>query len=590
MNRPATRVWALNAVLIGAAALISIFLVAPLPSPPSPTHWVPWWALACLFFVSEIAVVHFRFRKEALSFSLNELPIVAGLFFTAPLGMVLAQAVGAAAALAIHRRQVPLKLVFNVAKLSLEAAVAQVIFHAIVGTHPYLGVYGWVAGLAAVVVVDSLGGIVVQTAITLSDGRPKTDEVLRAILLSVAGGITSASLAILGVTVIGHDRAGVWLLLIPAGMLFLAYRAYVGERERYESIELLYEANRIMQRAESLDMAVTELLVHVRTMFKAEIAEIALLTAGTGERAMRSRLGPGPDAEGLTETEAEPIQLALANLPPEARGTILFSPRSTSQIPDRLAQLGVRDAMVTQLEGERRVIGTLMVANRRGEQWTFRESDRRLFETLAAQAGFSLENGRLEQTLEGMRVEHAELEHQALHDPLTRLANRVLFTDRVTHALEKRPDPQTAVAVMFIDLDDFKTVNDSLGHAAGDELLIQVAERLTQSVRPEDTVARLGGDEFAVLMDQVSHASEATNVGKRILDSLNTPFTIAGQEVWAHATIGIASAVPGSMEPADLLRRADLAMYTAKGEGKGRYAVFGDRMRMGVLRPPARGA
>ncbi len=588
MKSPANRVWALNAVLIGVAALIYVFLIQPLAVPPR--HWVPWWALACLFFLSEIAVVHFRFRKEALSFSLNELPIVAGLFFTSPTEMVIAQAVGAAAALVIHRRQVPMKLVFNVAKLSLEAAVAQVIFHALVGSHPYLGMFGWLAALSAVVVVDSLGGVVVQIVITLSEGRPRTDEVLRAIMLSVAGGITSASLALLGVTVIGHDIAGVWLLLIPAGMLFLAYRAYVGERERYESIELLYEANRILQRAETLESAVMELLAHVRTMFKAEIAELVLLTAGAGEKAMRSRLGPGSDSEALTETDVEPIQLALATLPPAARGTMLFSPRSTSRIPDRLTQLGVRDAMVTQLEGERHVIGTLMVANRRGEQWSFREDDRRLFETLASQASFSLENGRLEQTLAGMRREHAELEHQALHDPLTRLANRVLFTDRVRHGLEKRPEAGMQVTVMFIDLDDFKTVNDSLGHAAGDELLVQVADRLTQSVRPEDTVARLGGDEFAVLMEDVTAESEATNVAKRILDSLNAPFAIGGQEVWAHATIGIASATPGSMEVADLLRRADLAMYTAKGEGKSRYAVFGDRMRMGVLRGRAQGA
>lgn len=588
MKSPANRVWALNLILVAVAGAIYLLLVVP--AVPPPTEWVPWWALACLFFLSEIAVVHFRFRKEALSFSLNELPIVAGLYFTGPAGMVVAQAVGAAAALVLHRRQVPMKLVFNVAKLSLEAAVAQVIFRGIVGNHPYLGVYGWLAGLTAIVVVNSLGGMVVQTAITLSEGRPKTNEAVRAILLSVAGGITSASLALLGVTVIGRDRAGIWLLLIPAAMLFLAYRAYVAERERYESIELLYDANRILQRAENLESAVMELLAHVRTMFKADIAELVLLTAGAGERAMRSRLGPGLDSESLRETEVEPMQLALATLPPEARGTMLFSPRSTATIPDRLGALGVRDAMVTQLEGERHVIGTLMVANRQGEQWSFREDDRRLFETLAAQASFSLENGRLEQTLAGMRKEHAELEHQALHDPLTRLANRVLFTDRVRHALAQRAETAGVVSVMFIDLDDFKRVNDSLGHAAGDELLVQVSERLTHSVRPEDTVARLGGDEFAVLMEHAAAESEATNVAKRILDSLNAPFQIVAQEVWEHATIGIASAVPGSMEVADLLRRADLAMYTAKGEGKSRYAVFGDRMRMGVLQSRAKGA
>jgi diguanylate cyclase (GGDEF)-like protein len=137
---------------------------------------------------------------------------------------------------------------------------------------------------------------------------------------------------------------------------------------------------------------------------------------------------------------------------------------------------------------------------------------------------------------------------------------------------------------MFIDLDDFKTVNDSLGHAAGDALLVQVADRMSVSVRPDDTVARLGGDEFAVLMEDVAAESEATAVAKRILDSLNTPFDIAGDVVWAHATIGIARIAPGKIDVADFLRRADLAMYTAKGEGKSRYAVFGDRMRMSLVK------
>jgi diguanylate cyclase (GGDEF)-like protein len=187
--------------------------------------------------------------------------------------------------------------------------------------------------------------------------------------------------------------------------------------------------------------------------------------------------------------------------------------------------------------------------------------------------------------LAGTRQEAEEYAHKALHDQLTKLANRALFIDRVRHALSRREEPGNDVAVMYVDLDDFKTVNDSLGHAAGDALLVQVADRMQISVRPDDTVARLGGDEFAVLMTDVANEAEATNVAKRILDSLNTPFEIQGHEVWAHATIGIARTAPGRLEVADLLRRADLAMYTAKGAGKSRYAVFGDRMRVNFLEP-----
>ena len=584
MSRVVRRVWALNAALVAAAAVLFLALVVDLPPPSLP--FVPWWALAFLFFVSEIAVIHVQIRREANTFSLNELPLVAGLYFTSPVGMVVAQALGAAVALAFHRRQPPLKLVFNVGKLSLEAAVAQVIFHWVLGSHPLLGIWGWLGALAAIAVVDTLGCLVVQTVIALTEGNRKLTSIIRAVSLSVASGFTSGSVALLGATVIGRDTNGVWLLALPATMLFLGYRAYIGEQARQETIELLYDANRMLQKAGSLETAVMELLEHVRTMFRAEVAEIVLLRSD--ERVICSRIGPGDDSVTLLDTAVDPMQKAIAALPPETRGTMFFHAHSDIELPPRLSALGVRDAMVTQLVGERRVIGTIMVANRLGDVRSFNDKDRRLFETLSAQVSFSLENGRLEQTVAGMRTEHAELEHKALHDPLTKLANRILFNDRVRHALARRVEPGRTVAVMYIDLDDFKTVNDSMGHAAGDALLVQVADRMSVSVRPDDTVARLGGDEFAVLMEDNAAEAEATAVAKRILDSLNTPFEIAGEVVWAHATIGIAQIAPGKIDAPDFLRRADLAMYTAKGEGKSRYAVFGDRMRMSVLKAPAR--
>jgi diguanylate cyclase (GGDEF)-like protein len=589
MNRVVTRVWMLNAALVAVAAVVVLTIVIRLPGPSLPMQ-IPWWALAALFFVSEIAVVHVQFRKEATSFSLNELPLIAGLYFTSPLGMVAAQAVGAAVALAFHRRQPPLKLVFNVAKLSLEAAVAQVIFHWVLGSHPVLGIYGWAGALASIAVVNTLGAVIVQTVISLSEGRPQTEQLLRNLSLAVAGGFTWGSIALLGVTVIGRDSSGAWLLVIPPAMVFLAYRAYIAEQERQKEIELLYEAIEILQRADSLETAVIPLLEHVRTMFRADVAEVILLTKGDEDRAVSSRVGPGDDSEVMVDTAVDPLQHALAALAPETRGTMVFSTHSDSVLPERLSNLGVRDAMVTKLVGERRVIGTIMVANRLGDVSTFNEKDRPLLETLARGVSFSLQNERLGQALAGERTMRGVAEHQALHDPLTKLANRSLFNDRVRHALGRRPEPGQLLAVMYVDLDDFKTVNDSQGHAAGDTLLVQVAERMLVSVRPDDTVARLGGDEFAVLMEDVTEEAEATLVAKRILDSLNAPFDIAGQAVWAHATIGIAKAAPGEVDISELLRRADLAMYTAKGEGKSRYAVYGERMRMTIVNPPARPA
>jgi diguanylate cyclase (GGDEF)-like protein/PAS domain S-box-containing protein len=172
-----------------------------------------------------------------------------------------------------------------------------------------------------------------------------------------------------------------------------------------------------------------------------------------------------------------------------------------------------------------------------------------------------------------------ELAHQAFHDSLTGLANRAMFFDRVEHALERhRRTPDDKVAVLFIDLDDFKSVNDGLGHAFGDELLVAVGERLHECVRPGDTAARLGGDEFAILLDRDADLDTATTVAERLLEVLQLPVSVGELEIAVPASIGIAVAEP-EVTPQDLLRDADIAMYSAKARGKRRYIVFNRSMR-----------
>jgi diguanylate cyclase (GGDEF)-like protein len=163
----------------------------------------------------------------------------------------------------------------------------------------------------------------------------------------------------------------------------------------------------------------------------------------------------------------------------------------------------------------------------------------------------------------------ATVEHQARHDGLTGLANRALFRDRVDLALARTRHAPGQVAVLFVDLDGFKTVNDSLGHAAGDELLVEAAGRLAGCVRPGDTAARLGGDEFAVVLDGVPEPAVATQVAHRVLAALDEPFDLGAASVTCGATLGIA-ATSGPLDQADtLLHNADRAMYAAKRIGKG---------------------
>jgi diguanylate cyclase (GGDEF)-like protein/PAS domain S-box-containing protein len=172
-----------------------------------------------------------------------------------------------------------------------------------------------------------------------------------------------------------------------------------------------------------------------------------------------------------------------------------------------------------------------------------------------------------------------KLSFQAFHDPLTRLANRSLFRERIEHALDRRRSGD--IAVLFIDLDNFKTINDSLGHAAGDHVLVETAHRVRSTLRAEDTAARLGGDEFAVLLEDAD-VTAAARVAERIRTSLGTPFWVLGQEVYISASIGIAMRDEGDTT-GDLLRNADVAMYTAKTKGKARFEIFEQAMHNTVM-------
>ncbi|WP_053225771.1 putative bifunctional diguanylate cyclase/phosphodiesterase [Solirubrobacter soli] len=183
------------------------------------------------------------------------------------------------------------------------------------------------------------------------------------------------------------------------------------------------------------------------------------------------------------------------------------------------------------------------------------------------------------------REAERRLQHDALHDTLTGLPNRTLFIDRVDQSIRRalRRHPDTCAAVLFLDLDRFKIVNDSMGHAVGDQLLMSVAKRLEAALRPNDTVARLSGDEFTILLDDVNEAREATIIAERVLHSLQAPFLLDGREVFIGASIGIALATARS-HPEQVMRDADVAMYRAKADGKGRHAVFDAEMHEQVMR------
>jgi diguanylate cyclase (GGDEF)-like protein len=238
--------------------------------------------------------------------------------------------------------------------------------------------------------------------------------------------------------------------------------------------------------------------------------------------------------------------------------------------------------MVGPLVGERRVFGAITIINRLGEGSRFESDDLRLLETVANQAAVALENGQLEQSLHELSRLKEQLRHQAYHDPLTGLANRTQFVEEVERRLEPAVEGTTPPTVVFLDLDDFKVVNDTLGHAEGDRLLIGVAERIGAELRPDDLLARFGGDEFAILPAAGSSVEDAMAIAERVIAALELPFPIAGTDVIVGCSAGI-SAARGTDRVDELLRDADVAMYRAKADGKRRAEAFDPTMHRSIV-------
>jgi diguanylate cyclase (GGDEF)-like protein len=218
-------------------------------------------------------------------------------------------------------------------------------------------------------------------------------------------------------------------------------------------------------------------------------------------------------------------------------------------------------------------LGYLIVAHRDKFVGDFQRSDLQLLGTLAKQLAFALQNGRLHEDLALLAGAQDELVHKAFHDPLTGLANRALFLDHIEGAFHRAARAGNLVFLLYLDLDEFKKVNDTFGHAAGDELLVQVADRLNNCVRATDTVARLGGDEFAILLEQTASLPSAQIVAQRVVDSIGEPFPLATGVAEIGASVGIAFSDAFGQSTSQLVKSADSAMYTAKRSGKGRHCV-----------------
>jgi diguanylate cyclase (GGDEF)-like protein len=562
-----------------AALAVALFLGPANEYAPLQEPHLPLWSMALGFFLGERFVVHLHFRRSAHSFSLGDVPLVLGLLFAGSGDLVLGGVVGIAATLMLDRKLPLIKLAFNLAQFALATCLAVLVVHDVMGTGGALGPRLWIAIFLATQGSALVTVLLIGLAISLSEGALRLKTVAQMLLMDFVVTMTNTSLALAGAIIVSADARAIPLLLVPATTVFLAYRAYLLERQRHQRLEFLYETTRTLVHSPEIVHALEGLLERSLEAFRAEMAEIVLFSSD-GRPPLRTTLGPGDHKEVMQPIDhavADELRSLLATHEPAVRLSRPFSSEGLRQYLD--ARL-ITDAMVAMLPGENRVIGTIMLANRFGVIRSFSDDDLKLFETLANNASVALQYDRLEQAVQQLSQLQEQLHHQAFHDPLTDLANRSLFINRVREALDRRSDE---VAVLFIDVDDFKTVNDSLGHPAGDALLVAIAGRLREVLRPTDAVARLGGDEFAVMVVGIEASPDgAIIVADRIMKAFDEPVVVGDRLVYVHLSVGIATTLH-TRHANELIRDADLAMYRAKESGKRRYELFRLEMREAVL-------
>jgi diguanylate cyclase (GGDEF)-like protein len=545
------RVVALAAVLAAAGAV-------PLLLEPSTalllqsSDALPWWMLAALFAVTEACALRARVGRSHHVISLSEVPLVMGLFLAEPLHLLTARLVGVAVVLAVRRRQALPTVLLTLGLAASGTAIALVTFAALLGDADPLGVHGCLAALVAAAV----GGLLDVAAVTLVTcwygDRPPVLDALRVTAVAVAVPALVGIVGVVPVLAFSHGEAAL-PVAVTGGVALLGYRAFAVLADRHASLGRLYELSDALAVAPAAADVVTSLLRQSVDLLRADYAEVML--AG---------LAPEVQVWGLRHADAEPAgPVAVApealKLPPADLLTVRFGDG-----PEAAAFLAARDvteALVVPLRIDDRVSGHLLVADRIGVDRTFGGADGRLLETVANHGSVALRNGRL--------IER--LHFEARTDELTGLPNRLSFRTLLEEAAEGVM--RTPFAVMVLDFNGFKAVNDTLGHQAGDELLRVIAGRFTAAVGDDAVVARLGGDEFAVVAPGYADDVAARALAGRLLKAFDSAVEIGDTRLRVGGSLGIALAPRHATTASDLLRSADLAMYAAKA-GAGGARIF----------------
>jgi diguanylate cyclase (GGDEF)-like protein len=557
----------LTGVVAATAVTLFVIVVAGLPAAPTALN-LPWVLWAAAFALSEVAIVHVQWKRESHTFSLSDLVLAAGLTLALPAQLVLAQLAGTALVLVVYRRQRGLKLAFNTVQFALSSTMAVLVFSAVVAL---LGQdFTWAGQLLAIAVATLTASATIFAVMTISTGHADMQPLIGMLGFSLPFTVGAGAVGVLISRTSADDPAALALLMIPTLLVIGAYRAYTRAREQQENLKLLHEVTSLLHGGD-VEAALGDFLSSARTAFHAEVAELVLVSsAGNGGMTV-SRSQDGMDQLVMSPADDDVEQQRLLRLA-TAHGSLMTRAGAGRGGPldGYAAGRGVKDAMVAALRTEDRVHGVLVVAGRMGAGTTFSSSDLALLETFARHVATSLERGRLEDNLRQVTDLKEQLRHQTLHDALTGLPNRTLFLDRARQAVDVAARTHAWPAVLYLDLDGFKPVNDEYGHDVGDAVLRTIAIRLRGCLRPADTAARLGGDEFAVLLGGPLDQQGITRVVDRIQAQFDVPVDLGnGHVAKIGASIGIAVGSFDTENADKLIRQSDIAMYSAKRSGGG---------------------
>jgi len=574
-SRVDARLWILSAALLVIAVALWVGYAAALPVYLGPS--LPWWAYAIAFFVASRLASMDSPRRGTQAITLAAAPFVVGLFHATPLALLAGYALGVTAAAATRRPLAIRQTVFEIIRFAVFAGIGIWAFRAIAGS-PELPVWRSAFAAIAATAITVSRRVISEGVVLRPRERGSWTDLANHMRAAYVAAAASMCIGLIAVRLIPVDRYALVPLAVVTLTVLMTHRAWVRERYDHEAAEFLIGAVDALAGRE-LEPSILLLLNRARDIFHADIAQLTVFPSQAAEKAFRTTVRHGHPDEVM-------IPLSLGELDDvleaETAGVIVRAGEPGDPSSDVLSRRGVSEAMVALLRGESRMIGSLMVGGHLDAR-TFDSRDLRLFRTLAIRTTAILENSRMERSIARLTELQEQLTHQAYHDSLTDLANRSLFGQQIDQALRRSAEGTASVAVIFLDIDDFKGVNDTLGHAAGDALLVEVAARIRVCLRRPDTAARLGGDEFALLIEGVDSAIEAEHVARRVLDVLRDPFTVSGTSVTVRASLGIAVADSADANAASLMRHADVAMYVAKGAGRNRYVLFSPGMESDVV-------